>query len=452
MSGNGPQSKRITQVVERWFLTEPLLFAAWTTHRILPNPKIENVRVRSGSVEFSPSFFESLDDRTLTDVMRFETLRIILKHPYERRRPNGELAWEASNLAIQECLHTALPMPSAEDRFETDTHNKKFYEYYYNLLWGAQADGDCDDDVCGECGDSECEGDCDGEESAADDNDSNAECDGACESCGESTCDGSCDGNSAGSGESGNQKQSQQPCSVGDYCDSQFSGLQNSIDWDYDQLFIEQLNDIITDIESSDSWGTVPGSGRELILASRTPRLDYRRVLRQFRSTILSTDRRLTRMKPSRRYGFQYMGSRRDFTTRLLFAVDVSGSVSSSDIRTAFAIVNRLFKYGIESIDVLWFDTQIRNDKPIEIKRARREIEVSGRGGTCFQPIMDYLDDHRQYDGLIIFTDGIAPVPDRPKRNRRTRVVWLFNNEQNWRSQQAGLTQPGMSSAFVLPG
>ena len=157
-------------------------------------------------------------------------------------------------------------------------------------------------------------------------------------------------------------------------------------------------------------------------------------------------------MKPSRRYGFQYMGSRRDFTTRLLFAVDVSGSVSSSDIRTAFAIVNRLFKYGIESIDVLWFDTQIRNDKPIEIKRARREIEVSGRGGTCFQPIMDYLDDHRQYDGLIIFTDGIAPVPDRPKRNRRTRVVWLFNNEQNWRSQQAGLTQPGMSSAFVLPG
>lgn len=242
-------------------------------------------------------------------------------------------------------------------------------------------------------------------------------------------------------------------CTVAEYCDAEFSGAFNSVDWDYDQLFVDQLNDVISDVEASNNWGTVPGNARELILASRNPRLDYRRVLKAFRSSVLSTNRRLTRMKPSRRYGFQYMGSRRDFTTKLLFAVDVSGSVSTSDVQNAFSIVNRLFKYGIESVHVIWFDTAIRNEtqKPLELKRARQEVEVGGRGGTCFQPVMNYLDVHRDYDGLIIFTDGYAPVPDRPKRNRRTRVVWLFNEEENWQKLHKDLEQPGMSSAFVRP-
>ncbi len=154
-------------------------------------------------------------------------------------------------------------------------------------------------------------------------------------------------------------------------------------------------------------------------------------------------------MKPSRRYGFQYMGSRRDFSTNLLFAVDVSGSVSTQDVQNAFSIVNRLFKYGIESIDVIWFDTEIRNEKPLTIKRARKEVAVFGRGGTAFQPLMDYIDDNRKYDGLIIFTDGISSVPTPPKKNRRTRVAWLFNHEENWRSLHKSLQLPGMVSAYV---
>ena len=156
-------------------------------------------------------------------------------------------------------------------------------------------------------------------------------------------------------------------------------------------------------------------------------------------------------MKPSRRYGFQYMGSRRDFTTQLLFAVDVSGSVSTDDVQNAFSIVNRFFKYGVESIDVIWFDTNVLNKKPLTIKKARSEVEIVGRGGTDFQPLMDYIDEHRRYDGLIIFTDGIAPVPEPPQKNRRTRVAWLFNQEENWKRLHKQLELPGMVSAFVLP-
>ena len=80
-------------------------------------------------------------------------------------------------------------------------------------------------------------------------------------------------------------------------------------------------------------------------------------------------------MKPNRRYGFQYMGSRYDFTTRLLFAVDVSGSMSSQDLALGFSVINRFFKYGIEAIDVIQFDTEIKGD-PVSLKRGRRAVEV----------------------------------------------------------------------------
>ena len=233
-----------------------------------------------------------------------------------------------------------------------------------------------------------------------------------------------------------------QPKSLEDYCDAEQVCVQNANQWDHDQFILEQINDLISEIESSQNWGTLAGNAREMILATRVPKLDYRRVLKSFRANVLSNNRRLTRMKPSRRYGFDYMGSRRDFSTHLLFAVDVSGSVSTEDVRNAFSIVNRLFKYGIESIDVIWFDTAVRNEKPLTIKKAKSEVVVYGRGGTDFQPLMNYLDLHRSYDGMIVFTDGIAPVPEPPKRNRRTRVAWLFNQEENWKQLHKKLELP----------
>lgn len=441
-------SNRISEVTQQWFLAEPMLFAAWCSHRVQQNDHLESIRVGRGIIEFNRAFMDNLDSRELREVMKFEALRIILKHPYERRKPNSVLAWEASNMALKEASPTTLPMPTAKERFGTSDYDRKFFEYYYNLL----------------CDTPERKNKPNETKTRSDESDRPASAAAECKCNGKSNCNcAACDGSGNKSGKNkisgtrsadGVAESSQQyghSSDLIDYCDGDLSGVQNAIFWDYDQMISSQINDLITDIEASQSWGTIAGSLRELILASRTPRLDYRRVLSAFRATILSTQRRLTRMKPSRRYGFEYMGSRRDFTTKILFAVDVSGSVGSADVHNAFSIVNRLFKYGIESIDVVWFDTQIRNQKPLTLKRARQTVSIEGRGGTCFQPLMDHLDIHRDYDGLIVFTDGIAPVPDPPKRNRRTRIVWLFNHEKNWKDLHAAFERPGMLSAFVLP-
>ena len=171
--------------------------------------------------------------------------------------------------------------------------------------------------------------------------------------------------------------------------------------------------------------------------------------MRQFRASVLSTHRRLTRMKPNRRYGYLYMGSRYDFTTNLLVAVDVSGSMSSEDLARGFSVVNRFFTYGVRSIDVIQFDTEIKGEV-VSLKRARREVVALGRGGTDFSPVIDYIDEHTDYDGVVVFTDGYAPVPRRPK-NRRTKVLWLFTHEHTYEAQRDDLRPIG-PAAFLREG
>ena len=87
--------ERIRAVVEKWFLVEPLLFAVWTTHALVVNPHIRTIRVRRGQVEYHPHFIEALENRQLEEVLAFEAMRIVLKHPYLRRREPAELDADA---------------------------------------------------------------------------------------------------------------------------------------------------------------------------------------------------------------------------------------------------------------------------------------------------------------------------------------------------------------------
>jgi len=118
--------------------------------------------------------------------------------------------------------------------------------------------------------------------------------------------------------------------------------------------------------------------------------------------------------------------------------------MSSRDLALGFSVINRFFKYGVAEIDVIQFDTEIKGG-PVSLKRSRRSVEVEGRGGTSFAPVMTFLDEHRDYDGAIIFTDGYAPVPPRP-RNHRTRVLWLFTSEETYERQHEGLRAIGRAA------
>jgi hypothetical protein len=413
---------RIREVAEKWFLGEPLLFAVWVTHALSVNPRIGTIRVQLGRIEYNPAFIDALNRRDLEQVLTLEAMRILLKHPYSRRPGGPELAYAASNLTLQEYLETTLPLPRARDVFGHADFDRQYYEFYFHRLAERSANG------CGGCPRQELRRTgfqpVRGEEDGLKNRPTKEEPD-----------------REAGTAAASSPQEA--------YADARCSGRENAEEWAPDELRRDQIDERIRTAQETDSWGSIPGRWKERILATLRPRLNYRAVLRQFRASILSVRRRLTRMKPNRRYGFQYMGSRYDFTTRLLFAVDVSGSMSSSDLALGFSVINRFFKYGVEAIDVVQFDTEIKSE-PLSLRKAQRSVEVDGRGGTSFDPVIAFLDEHRDYDGAVIFTDGYAPVPPQPN-HRRTRLLWLFNREETYRSQYEGLRELGRA-AYLRSG
>jgi predicted metal-dependent peptidase len=78
------------------------------------------------------------------------------------------------------------------------------------------------------------------------------------------------------------------------------------------------------------------------------------------------------------------------------------------------------------------FDCELKGT-PISMKKAKKEIKVQGRGGTCFQPLIDFFTTNSKiYDGLIIFTDGYAEVPQNKPATAR-KILWICNNEQSYK-------------------
>ena len=145
-------------------------------------------------------------------------------------------------------------------------------------------------------------------------------------------------------------------------------------------------------------------------------------------------------MRPNRRSGFDAMGSRYDFTTSMIIGVDCSGSISKADLQNFYSTINRFFQYGIQQIDVVQFDTELGEVQTLV--KASENIKVTGRGGTWFQPFIDFVAQHSEYDGALIYTDGYAPQPTIPA-TMHTPLCWVLRSEQELKEHEQWMKQSG---------
>ncbi len=210
-------------------------------------------------------------------------------------------------------------------------------------------------------------------------------------------------------------------------------------EWQEDQFMCESVNSVIHQCEESNQWGSMGGALVEKIKASAKAKINWRTVMNGFRASILSSRRRLTRMRPNRRFEFEQMGSIRQFDTKLLVALDVSGSVSNNDIAYFLGVINSSFRYGIERLDVIQFDAQVT--VVLNIRKAISSFSAVGRGGTDFQPSIDYAVKNG-YDGLIIFTDGYAPQPVVP-HHTTLKIAWVCTDEESYNANKEWMEKTG---------
>ncbi len=399
--------RRIEKILERWFILEPPLFQVLCLHELTAETSI-TCPVRSGKrrIEYNPDILGKMTDAALEEALKLEAVRILLKHPYERF-PDGcclVAAALGSNVTVGDnYVFTNIRVHTPAD-FSLD--KGQCYEWYAMKIQEQlppSADGE----------------EADGEEAAM------------------SSGQGGKDSEGNGPDDADTVMTGSPTMADGEFGYGYSRSLQELAElWDEDDMMTFQINNVI---ESTKDWGTMPGKMQQMLKASLKAKIDWRKVLSGFRASILTSERKLTRMRPSRRSGFQQMGSIRRFNTRLLVAVDVSGSVSDKSVSDFYGVVNSAFRYGFESVDVLQFDQGVRS--VISLTKAVKDFAVCGRGGTSFQEPVDYAYENG-YEGLVILTDGCAPQPKMPEA-MRTRILWVCVDRESYDEHRGWMSKSG---------
>ena len=436
--------ERIQKEIEQWFLTEPVFFTVYCSHSLVMNANMLcPLRSGKGRIEYNPAIIETMTESRLRDLLRVEIIRILLQHPYARQ-PMGcpsIVLHKASDLVISPAYNLAWANLARPEDFDLPTgQNYEWYAMRLNeqreKLQQAQDDSKQQERESEQQQESKRQ---QGQDSSSQGKNEAAEARASNNSEQESKQQQVQNNSSQGKQQ---QESGQSEASSGnensDNNNTPTSGYTDL--WEEDQFQARQITDIV---KSSSSWGSLPGDLIELIKKAAEGKIDYRAVLRMFRASIISQKRRLTRMRPSRRFGFEQMGSRYDFTTHLLIAIDTSGSVGSEDLGRYLNVITSFFKYGIQEIDVLMFDTRVCG-KPLTLtdaKKSIKELNVKGRGGTNLQAPVDYAVEHPEYDGLIIITDGYAPCPNTEQL--RTKLLWVIDNESSYKNIHENLRKTG---------
>lgn len=391
------------QIVDRWFLMDPALFNIFCRQQLVENPKMDcALRCGKGRVEYNPGRISHIADNEehVEEMLRLEMIRLFLKHPYERQPEcslPAALSLGSDMVIDQHYLLQHLDIPKSSEFQLPERECFEWYVRQLNVLLQQPSMPDekreLGSDYFGTSGN----------QTDGNDNDMSAEND-----------------KDSPSSHTGKEETS--------LSDDELRQLSAQSElWEDDDLRREEINSLI---RNTTDWGSLSGGLIEEIIASLEVKLDYRKVISSFHTSILSSKRRLTRMRPNRRSGFLQMGSIYDLASKLLVAVDVSGSIDNRTLQAFYSVIARFFKYGMESIDVVQFDVGMREVSTF--RKRQTQIDVEGRGGTEFQSLFDYIKDKRWYDGLIIFTDGYASEPIVEFR-MRTKVLWVCRSESDYK-------------------
>jgi predicted metal-dependent peptidase len=197
-----------------------------------------------------------------------------------------------------------------------------------------------------------------------------------------------------------------------------------------------QLKDVTDTLEKKGSGrGLVPSEMKDYIdslFEIVEAVIDWKSYLRRFNSMSTMVYTKKTRRKPNRRFN-SGPALKIKQKKRTLVAIDTSGSVSNEDLIEFFNEIYHIHKSGTY-VDIIECDAKIQ--RVYEYKGQREEIEVQGRGGTDFEPVMKYLAEHRnEYANLIYLTDGECCSPQTQPMKP---MLWVHSSGHNINEELPG--------------
>jgi len=184
-----------------------------------------------------------------------------------------------------------------------------------------------------------------------------------------------------------------------------------------------QINTVAETLEKSS--GNIPGEIKSVLKRIRhvdPPKFDWRGYLRRFvgNSNIVYTKK--TRKKINKRFPGN-PAIKVKTKSHILVGIDTSASVNNNELKEFMSELYHISKTG-NQITIAQCDTQLNS---IEKFNPKKDLNIKGRGGTDFQPVIDHYNEKGYYTTLIYFTDGEASSPNNCPRN----TLWVHSSVSN---------------------
>ena len=189
------------------------------------------------------------------------------------------------------------------------------------------------------------------------------------------------------------------------------------------KLIDKQIQKILSDAKEKTvkKRGRIPGEIEGVITIEEivAPKFDWKGYMRRFTGVSTKVFTKKIRRKENRKFP-ESPGLKIKMKQHMLLGIDTSGSVSDSELKEFMSEIHHIYKAGVD-ITVVQCDTSI---KSIEPYKGKLEMTVSGRGGTEFDPVLEYYNENqKRYTSLVYFTDGECNTHVKPKGH----VLWVLS-------------------------
>ena len=200
------------------------------------------------------------------------------------------------------------------------------------------------------------------------------------------------------------------------------------------KLIDKQLQKVLSDAKEQTvkKRGSIPGEIEGVITIEEivAPKFDWRGYMRRFTGISTKVFTKKIRRKENRKFP-ESPGLKLKMKQHMLLGIDTSGSVSDSELQEFMSEIHHIYKAGVD-VTIIQCDTSINSIEPY---KGKNELTVSGRGGTEFDPVLEYYNENqKRYTSLVYFTDGECNTHVKPKGH----VLWVLSERSNMNESLPG--------------
>lgn len=183
------------------------------------------------------------------------------------------------------------------------------------------------------------------------------------------------------------------------------------------------------------SRGYLPGEVQQIydkIINPEPAKFNWKAYLRQFVNGSVRSHTKTSRKKINRRLEKEQVpGKKFVRKIELLVGIDTSGSVCDAELKEFMNEIYHMHKVGV-NITIAQCDTKINS---IDAYNPKKDLEIKGRGGTLFEPVIEHLNENTsKYTCLIYLTDGEASCTVNPK----VKTLWVLSSRSTMNENLPG--------------